>query len=109
MIGWCLYVPQLSTLNTKPDLRDGEVQLDLILGPGMTIFGDVLWDQQVARGKDKKLYPQILTQYSFVKMAVHLSSQEEPPREPGAPIVMDKHKQEEEILKKAQEQMKVQL
>lgn len=39
-------------------------------------------------------------------MAVHLSSQEEPPREPGAPIVVDKRAQEEEILKKAQEQMK---
>ena len=54
VIGWCLYVPQLSSMGGKPDLREGEVQLDLLLGPGVTIFGDVLWDQQVAR-KDKKL------------------------------------------------------
>jgi hypothetical protein len=26
------------------NLKDEEVQLDLILGPGMTILGDVLWD-----------------------------------------------------------------
>ena len=53
VIGWCLYVPQISTLAGK-QLREGEVQLDLILGPGVSIFGDVLWDQFVAR-KDKKL------------------------------------------------------
>lgn len=38
----------------KDDLREGEVQLDLILGPGLTIFGEVLWDQSLTR-KDKKL------------------------------------------------------
>jgi hypothetical protein len=34
-------------------------------------------------------------------MAVYLSAQEEPPRDPGAPIVLDRRAQEEEILKKA--------
>lgn len=51
MIGWCLYVPQASALQ---GLREGEVQLDLLLGPGVSLLGDVLWDQFVAR-KDRKL------------------------------------------------------
>ena len=63
VIGWCLYVPQLISVSnigaaSKPEseqaLREGEVQLDLLLGPGMTLFGDVLWDQSLVR-KDKKL------------------------------------------------------
>lgn len=41
--------------------------MDLILGPGLSIFGDVLWDQGIAR-KDKKL---------FVKMGFVLSASEE--------------------------------
>lgn len=42
------------------NLRDEEVQLDLILGPGMTIFGDVLWDQSLVR-KERRLYISLLT------------------------------------------------
>lgn len=41
-IGWCVHVPCLN--ETNDDLKDEEVQLDLILGPGTTLLGDVLWD-----------------------------------------------------------------
>jgi hypothetical protein len=44
------------------------VQLDLILGPGLTLFGDVLWDQSQVRKDRHKL---------FVKMAFVLSASEE--------------------------------
>ena len=65
VLGWCLYVPQL----TQADLiHEGEVQLDLILGPGLTLFGDVLWDQTQVRKDRQKL---------FVKMAFVLSGSEE--------------------------------
>ena len=65
MLGWCLYVPQL----TQADLiHEGEVQLDLILGPGLTLFGDMLWDQTQVRKDRQKL---------FVKMAFVLSGSEE--------------------------------
>jgi hypothetical protein len=65
VLGWCLYVPQL----TQADLiHEGEVQLDLLLGPGLTLFGDVLWDQTQVRKDRQKL---------FVKMAFVLSGSEE--------------------------------
>ena len=46
VIGWCLYVPQLTShqVEGKDELKEGEVQLDLILGPSVSLFGDVLWD-----------------------------------------------------------------
>ena len=65
VLGWCLYVPQL---NSAELLHEGEVQLDLILGPGVTLFGDVLWDQTQVRKDRQKL---------FVKMAFVISSQED--------------------------------
>ena len=49
-------------------IHEGEVQLDLILGPGLTLFGDVLWDQTQVRKDRQKL---------FVKMAFVLCGSEE--------------------------------
>lgn len=63
VIGWCLYVPPIS----GECLVEGEIQLDMLLGPGLTLFGEVLWDQTVVR-KDRRL---------FVKLAFILSQSEE--------------------------------
>ena len=54
-------------MNNNENIKDEEVQLDLILGPGLTILGDVLWDQTLVR-KQKRL---------FVKMAVMLTESED--------------------------------
>jgi hypothetical protein len=93
VIGWCMYVPQVNKVGQRDELSEGEVQLDLILGPGLTIFGEVLWDQGVAR-KDKKL---------FVKMAMVLSSNEESAQ--GMLSADDRRMKEEQMLKQAQEQI----
>jgi len=65
VLGWCLYVPQITQSEV---LHEGEVQLDLILGPGLTLFGEVLWDQTQVRKDRQKL---------FVKMAFVLTGSEE--------------------------------
>jgi hypothetical protein len=31
------------------EIKEEEIQLDLILGPGTSLLGDVLWDQQLVR------------------------------------------------------------
>jgi len=49
------------------NILDEEVQLDLILGPGLTLLGDVLWDQSLVR-KERRL---------FVKMAIVLTTSED--------------------------------
>jgi hypothetical protein len=36
------------------NLKEEEIQLDLIMGPGLSLFGDVLWDQTTVR-KERKL------------------------------------------------------
>jgi len=75
----------------RDELREGEIQLDLILGPGLTICGEVLWDQGVAR-KDKKL---------FVKMGMVLSSSEENALAQGLLSADDRRLREEQMLKQA--------
>lgn len=89
VIGWCLYVPQIQ----NDYLVDGEVQLDLLLWPGLTLFGDVLWDQSLVR-KDRRL---------FVKLAFILTSTEENLAAGGAPALTpeERRAQEEQILKQA--------
>ncbi len=47
VLGWCAHVPSLN--ETEDNIKDEEIQLDLILGPGTTLLGDVLWDQSVVR------------------------------------------------------------
>ena len=88
VIGWCLYVPPIS----NDCLVDGEVQLDLLLAPGLTLFGDVLWDQSVVR-KDRRL---------FVKLAFVLSSSEEH-QSSNVPEISpaERRAQEEQLLKQA--------
>ena len=42
-----MHIPQL--INMNEDIKDEEIQLDMILGPGTTLLGDVLWDQTLVR------------------------------------------------------------
>ena len=91
MIGWCLYVPSIS----NDFLVEGEIQLDLLLGPGLTLFGDVLWDQTLARKDQRRL---------FVKLAFILSASEES-QAPLALSSAERRAQEELMLREAQNQI----
>lgn len=59
----------------------------MILGPGLSLLGDVLWDQTLVR-KERRL---------FVKMAVVLTTSEDMISE------AEKRKQEQLIIKQAQQ------
>ena len=83
VLGWCCYVPRLEEAGDT--IKDEEVQLDLILGPGLSLLGDVLWDQTLVR-KERRL---------FVKMAVVLTTSEDMISE------AEKRKQEQLIIKQA--------
>ena len=45
VIGWCVYMPAD---------KEEDLQVDMVLGPGVTVLGEVLWDQSVVR-KHRKL------------------------------------------------------
>ena len=64
MLGWALHLPYVSP---KGKILESEVQLDLTMGPSISITGDVVWDQSQGRSKDPKLR---------VKLAAILSTQE---------------------------------
>lgn len=96
VLGWCLYVPQI-TQNEL--LHEGEVQLDLILGPGLTLFGEVLWDQTQVRKDRQKL---------FVKMAFVLSGSEE--NQSGKSLSAEERRlQQDLMLSQASEQIQKQV
>jgi hypothetical protein len=42
VIGWCTHIPTLTDMNEN--IKDEEIQLDIILGPGKTLLGDLIWD-----------------------------------------------------------------
>ena len=52
MLGWALHLPYVSEGGRIPET---DVQLDLTMGPGVSITGDVVWDQSQGRAKDQKL------------------------------------------------------
>jgi len=92
VIGWCLYVPAIS----NDFLVEGEIQLDLLLGPGLTLFGDVLWDQTLARKDQRRL---------FVKLAFILSASEESQAPSLSLSPAERRAQEELMLREAQSQI----
>ena len=52
VLGWALHLPYVSP---KGRLLEGEIQLDLTMGPGVSATGEVVWDQSQFRTKDPKL------------------------------------------------------
>ena len=64
MLGWALHLPSVSPKGT---ILESEVQLDLTMGPSISITGDVVWDQSQGRAKDPKLR---------VKLAAIISTKE---------------------------------
>ncbi len=75
------------------------MQLDLILGPGLTLFGEVLWDQTQVRKDRQKL---------FVKMAFVLSGSEE--NQTGKSLSAEERRlQQDLMLSQASEQIQKQV
>ena len=49
VLGWALHLPYVSP---KGNVPESEIQLDLTMGPGISVTGDVVWDQSQVRSKD---------------------------------------------------------
>ena len=44
VLGWALHLPYVSPKGNFHE-KLNEIQLDLTMGPGVTVTGDVVWDQ----------------------------------------------------------------
>jgi hypothetical protein len=45
VLGWCIYLPQFK----GADIAESEVALDFIMGPGISLTGEVMWDQTLTK------------------------------------------------------------
>jgi hypothetical protein len=47
VLGWCYYIPTL--IQNNKDVQEADISLDLVMGPGISLTGEVMWDQTLTK------------------------------------------------------------
>lgn len=47
VLGWCHYIPTL--IQNNKEIQEADISLDLVMGPGVSITGEVMWDQTLTK------------------------------------------------------------
>jgi len=66
MIGWCIFIPKLAEGNA--DIQKTKLNLKLITGPGVSLSGEIIWDQTLTK---------TLSNAKSVKLTADFSSEDE--------------------------------